>query len=150
MPDPAGSCPGIPGSSPSPPARLASRTWDICNNAFPELLLPQPAPIRHRARGRAGLAIARLISPGSCQLGTAAHPPDLPAGPAGCESGCHRLPGTCNSKGPGVGWELEHICPRGTAHLAGDTAGTAALLAPGSRLGGWGWAVPLSLGWVEH
>lgn len=53
-PDSAGSCLGIPGLSLLLPARLVTRTWDMCDNSFPELRL----------------AIARLI------------PPRSPSGPA--------------------------------------------------------------------
>lgn len=108
-PDSAGSCLGIPGLSLLPPARLVTRTWDMCDNSFPELLLLL-ALTRCYVKGWVRLAIARLIPLG--------HPPDLPAGPGGCRSGCHHLPGTCNSRSPGAGRELEHICPGDAAHLS--------------------------------
>lgn len=102
------------------------------------LLLLQPARIRRCANEWVGLATARLICPRSCQLGMVTHTLDLPAEPAGCRSGCHRLPGTCNSKGPEIGRVLEHICPEDITHLPGNTAhlprdivGTAGLLATG-------------------
>lgn len=69
-PDSAGSCLGIPGLSLLLPARLVTRTWDMCDNSFPELLLLPPALTRCYVKGWARLAIARLI------------PPRSPSGPA--------------------------------------------------------------------